>query len=67
MTEIEKIVESGLNSKDRITEAIEALKRRARSCRHKMVNNIMSVETARNEIYACNNWIECFTEMRDSL
>lgn len=67
MSEIEKIVESGLNSKDRINEAIEALRNRIKICRHRMINNLMSVDGAANEIYACNNWIDCFTELKNSL
>lgn len=65
---VQEIVETGsFTSKDRLTETIEALTQRSKFCRDRMAKGIMSVTMAANEIEACNTWIECFKELKNSL
>ena len=68
MESLEQIIETGsFTSKERLTETITALNERVRSYRERAARGVMSVTTAANEIYVCNNWIECFKELKNSL
>lgn len=68
MSSLNEIVETGsFTSKARLNEVIASLEKRAKLCRERLVRGTMSVQGAADEIYACNNWIECFIEMRDDL
>jgi len=53
MGSIEKIVESGsFTSKDRLTEAIAALRQRAKYCRQQMEKGKISIDKAADDIFA---------------
>lgn len=68
MISINDIVETGsFTSKARLNEVIASLEKRSKLCRERLARGTMSVTMAADEIYACNNWIECFIEMRDDL
>jgi len=68
MTTVAEIVETGsFTSKERLNETIEALQQRAKLCRERMARGVMSLTMAANEIQACNNWIECFKELKNIL
>lgn len=68
MDSVLQIVETGsFTSKERLSESIESLSQRAKLCRERMARGVMSVTMAANEIEACNTWIECFKELKNSL